>query len=56
MKNICVYCSASNGLDKSYHSDAQKMGELLAENDYNLVYGGSDFGLRCHAKKTLWIC
>lgn len=53
MKNICVYCSASNGLDKSYHSDAQKMGELLAENDYNLVYGGSDFGLMGEVAKAV---
>lgn len=31
MKKVCIYCSASNGLDKSYHKEAQKMGELLAK-------------------------
>ena len=45
MKNICVYCSASDGIDEIYYKDAQKLGELLGKNNYNLVYGGSDFGL-----------
>ena len=45
MKNICVYCSASDGIDEIYYKDALKIGELLGQNNYNLVYGGSDFGL-----------
>lgn len=29
------------------------MGELLAENNYNLVYGGSDFGLMGEVAKAV---
>ena len=45
MKKICVYCSASDGLDDSYYKDAQNLGELLGKNNFDLIYGGSDFGL-----------
>lgn len=44
VKNICVYCSSSNTLDKSYYDDAQVLGELLAKNGFNIVYGGSCVG------------
>lgn len=52
MKNICVYCSASDGIDEIYYKDAQKLGELLGKNNYNLVYGGSDFGLMGTVSKS----
>ena len=29
MKNICVYCSASNAVDKIYFDSAKEMGELI---------------------------
>lgn len=45
MKKVCVYCSASDGISEVYHADAKRMGELLGLNGYDLVYGGSDFGL-----------
>ncbi len=45
MKKVCVYCSASDGISEVYYKDAQKMGELIGQNGYDLVYGGSDFGL-----------
>ena len=52
MKNICVYCSASDGIDEIYYKDALKIGELLGQNNYNLVYGGSDFGLMGTVSKS----
>ena len=45
MKKICVYCSASNGVDEIYYKDAVKLGEMIGKDGYDLVYGGSDFGL-----------
>ena len=53
MKNICVFCSASNGLDESYYTEARKMGELLAKNNYNLVYGGSSLGIMGEISKSV---
>ncbi len=52
MKNICVFCSASNGLEESYYDEARKMGELIAKNGYNLVYGGSSLGIMGEISKT----
>ena len=52
MKNICVFCGASDGLDKSYYEEATKMGKLLAENGYNLIYGGSSMGIMGAVSKS----
>ena len=45
MKNICVYCSASNAVDKVYFDDAIETGRLIGEKGFNLIYGASNFGL-----------
>ncbi len=52
MKNICVFCSASDGIDEIYHKDAEKMGELLAKNNFDIIYGGSSFGLMGKLSQT----
>ncbi len=44
-KNICVFCGASDNVDKKYFEIAEKCGQLLAENNYDLVYGGSSRGM-----------
>lgn len=44
MKYIAVFCSANDLADK-YTQPAKKFAKLLAENKYNLVWGGSDHGL-----------
>ena len=43
-KNICIFCSSSNTLDKSFYDDAHILGEELAQHSFNLVYGGSSVG------------
>lgn len=48
-KNICVFASSCNYLDKSYYPEAEKLGELLAKAGFNMVYGGSSLGL-------MWAC
>jgi len=45
MKNICVYCSSSDALEKKYFDEAAKLGKLIAQNKFNLVYGGAKVGL-----------
>ena len=45
MKNICVFCSSSDGIEEIYYKEAQEIGKMLAKQGYNLVYGGSTFGL-----------
>lgn len=42
---ICVFCGSSRGRDESYAEAAQRMGTLLGENGYDLVFGGGYVGL-----------
>lgn len=42
---ICVFASASNYIDEIYVREAQNLGRLIAENKFELVYGGGKIGL-----------
>jgi len=44
-KYLCVYCGASEKVDKAYLDYAEDLGKLIAINDFNLVYGGGRNGL-----------
>jgi len=45
IKNVCVYTSSSNELDKKYYETAKELGVLMAQNGFNLVYGGGNLGM-----------
>lgn len=45
MKRICVYCGSNFGCRLEYKEGAKLLGKLLAENEIELVYGGSKIGL-----------
>ena len=45
MKNICVFCGSSMGLDKRYEEAAARLGDVLADNGCTLFYGGGSVGL-----------
>lgn len=45
IKNVCVYCGASNRASERYLEAARDVGRLLAGNDIGLVYGGGRMGL-----------
>lgn len=45
IKNICIFASSSNNLEEIYYQEAQKLGQLIGEKGYNIVYGGSRLGL-----------
>ena len=45
MKNICVFCGSSMGLEKRYEEAAARLGEVLADNGCTLYYGGGSVGL-----------
>lgn len=42
---VCVYCGASNRVSERYIDAAKQVGQVLAENDMGLVYGGGRMGL-----------
>jgi uncharacterized protein (TIGR00730 family) len=43
-KTICVYCASSRRCDASYHAAARRVGEVLAEHGFAIVYGGGAHG------------
>ncbi len=45
MNNICVFCSSSDVVDESYSFIAKNLAEKIAEQNFNLVYGGANVGL-----------
>lgn len=49
IKRVCVFASSSNFLDEKYYKDAKELGKLLGQNNYDIVYGGSNLGL-------MWAC
>jgi len=40
LKRVCVFCSSSDLSDQVYLDAAYKLGEMLAENSIEIVYGG----------------
>lgn len=45
MKRICVFCGSNGGADPIYLETAGKVGEFLAREGIELVYGGGRVGL-----------
>ena len=45
IKNVCVFASSSDNVDKVYFQAAQELGVALAKAEYDVVYGGSRRGL-----------
>jgi uncharacterized protein (TIGR00730 family) len=43
-KTICVYCASSQRCDAVYHAAAHRVGEVLVEHGYSIVYGGGAKG------------
>ena len=56
VKNICVYCSSGNSIDKKYFTVAKELGEKIAKNNLGLVYGGSSLGLMGEVSNTAHNC
>ena len=44
-KSVCVFCGASNSVDKKFLDAGTEFGKLLAARDITLVYGGGDCGV-----------
>ena len=45
IRNITVYAASSTQVKADYFAAAQRMGEILAENNVRLVYGAGKLGL-----------
>lgn len=43
--SICVFCGSRDGVDPAYASAAEALGEMIAAQNWRLVYGAGDVGL-----------
>jgi len=43
--NVCVFAGSSQGRLPDYAEAARRLGEVIAEHGYGLVYGGAEVGL-----------
>lgn len=61
---ICIYGASSNVIDESFITAGEALGEIIAENNHTVVFGGGASGLMgavargAHAKggKTIGVC
>jgi uncharacterized protein (TIGR00730 family) len=44
-RTICVFCGSSMGHAEAYGAAARRLGQLIAERKYALVFGGGSLGL-----------
>ena len=51
-KNICVFCGASSGSTPDYKILAEKVGKIIGENNFNLIYGAGSTGLMGSCAKS----
>ncbi len=45
IKNICIFASSSSTIKSIYFKEAYNLGIEIANNGYNIIYGGSNLGL-----------
>jgi len=53
MSDVTVFCSASNDIDPIFFEFTVKLAKLLADKEYDLVYGGDSVGLMGSLSKNL---
>ncbi len=53
MKRVCVFCGSSSGKDPIYKENAERLGQILAQESIELVYGGGDVGLMGHISQAV---
>lgn len=44
VRRVCVYCASSEQSDAAYRTAASQLGELLAKNGIEIIYGGGGLG------------
>lgn len=48
IRAVTVYCSSSSAIPKAYFEAGEALGKAIAQNKWNLVYGGNAVGLMGH--------
>ncbi len=59
-KTVCVFCGSRSKVNPKFMDTAREVGALLADNGFNLLYGGGSIGLmgasaRSAREKNGWV-
>ena len=53
IKNVTIYCSSSNRINKKFFKIAYNLGKYLSSKKINLIYGGGSNGLMGEIARTM---
>lgn len=45
IKSVCVFCGASNNVNKEFLEEGKRLGKMIAERGYHMVFGAGDCGM-----------
>src|SRR5262245_17996963 len=45
LRSVCVFCGSRPGIGDTYANAARRLGQILAERNLKLVFGGGSVGL-----------
>ncbi len=45
IKSVCVFCGASNNVAKDFLEEGERLGKMIAEKGYHMVFGAGDCGM-----------
>ncbi|MGE0930236.1 LOG family protein [Peijinzhouia sedimentorum] len=45
IKSVCIYCASSSNINKKYFEAANRLAEILVENNIQVIFGGGAVGL-----------
>jgi uncharacterized protein (TIGR00730 family) len=45
INSVCVFCGASNNVTKDFLEEGRRLGKMIADKGYHLVFGAGDCGM-----------
>lgn len=45
IKSVCVFCGASNNVAKDFLEEGARLGKMIADKGYHMVFGAGDCGM-----------
>jgi len=56
LARLCVFCGSSPGTDAAHLATARRLGEIMAAEGVDLVFGGGNVGLMGEVSSTVMAC
>ncbi|MCB2198996.1 TIGR00730 family Rossman fold protein [bacterium] len=53
IRRVAVFCSSSDAIDEIYVNGARKLGRIIGEHGWEMIFGGASVGLMGHLAETV---